>query len=143
MKVELLGETRQMRARAFLLPRESMVHKLMPADYGELFWSAFSDEKKGPNGKPDMFWDSDARQMSQSFWTVPTNWECLRCDLSIDTFRAKNVDKDSFKINLGDTNNDKHRMSAEFMVNDQFNWVKKRIPVLTPVEKDNEHQLGF
>jgi hypothetical protein len=64
MKVELLGETRQMRARAFLLPRESMVHKLMPADYGELFWSAFSDEKKGPNGKPDMFWDSDARQMS-------------------------------------------------------------------------------
>lgn len=119
VKVELMNETRLMRARSFLLPKESMVHKLMPPDYGELYWCAFQDEVKGPNGKPDLFWDQDAKQMSQSFWTIPTNWECIRCDLNIDQFRAKNLSGNSFKLYLGDSNTEiEDKKYAEFMVND-------------------------
>ena len=43
---ELLHETNEMRRRAYLLPREAMVHKLPMAKHGEHQFAAYKEELK-------------------------------------------------------------------------------------------------
>ena len=46
LKLELLHETTEMRRRAYLLPREAMVHKLPMAKHGEHQYAAYKEELK-------------------------------------------------------------------------------------------------
>jgi len=46
IKTELLNEVQQIRRRAYLLPKESMVHEIAPADYGEWTWANYKEEKQ-------------------------------------------------------------------------------------------------
>lgn len=45
MRCELLNETTQIRKRAYLLPKEAMVHKLPMPRFGEHSYAAYADEE--------------------------------------------------------------------------------------------------
>lgn len=44
IRMELIAETNHIRKRAYLLPREAMLHKLPQPTYGEHTYSAYSEE---------------------------------------------------------------------------------------------------
>lgn len=43
IKMELFNEVNQIRRRAYLLPRDAMVHKLPPSHYGEHQYVAYNE----------------------------------------------------------------------------------------------------
>lgn len=45
MRMELINETNQIRKRAYLLPREAMVHKIPVPKFGEHSFAAYSEEQ--------------------------------------------------------------------------------------------------
>ena len=44
VKVELLNEINSIRRRAYLLPRDAMVHKIPKANYGEYMSAAYNEQ---------------------------------------------------------------------------------------------------
>lgn len=44
IRMELINETNTIRKRAYLLPREAMLHKLPVAKYGEHTFAAYNEE---------------------------------------------------------------------------------------------------
>ena len=65
LKLELLHESNQMRRRAYLLPRDSMVHKLPVASNGEHQYAHYfepTDEEDDQNQKV-LFYDEDRRRI--------------------------------------------------------------------------------
>lgn len=46
IKMELLNEVNVLRKRAYLLPRDSMVHKIIEAKHGEHEFAYYKEEKK-------------------------------------------------------------------------------------------------
>ena len=71
LKLELLHESNQMRRRAYLLPRDSMVHKLPVAANGEhqyanYFEPTVEEDALNPNptqSKKVLFYDEDRRRI--------------------------------------------------------------------------------
>ena len=73
LKLELLHETSEMRRRAYLLPRDSMVHKLPVAKNGEHTFAAYMEED---NEQKVTFCDEDSKKIL-NFWAVPSFAEIL------------------------------------------------------------------
>jgi hypothetical protein len=88
IRMELIQETNQIRRRSYLLPRESMVHTLPPAEYGEHQYASYREEVGNANSEDSIytyFWDTDKKQISD-FWRLPNNYECCTLDLRLEEF---------------------------------------------------------
>lgn len=88
IRMELIQETNQIRRRSYLLPRESMVHTLPPAEYGEHQYASYREEVGNANSEDSVytyFWDTDKKQISD-FWRLPNNYECCTLDLRLEEF---------------------------------------------------------
>ena len=60
LRLEMLYETNEMRKRAYLLPRESMVHKLPSARHGEHQFAAYHEED---HGHKILFYDDEVKKI--------------------------------------------------------------------------------
>jgi len=79
LRLELLHETNEMRKRAFLLPKGSMVHKLPPQRNGEHAFAHYSVED---NGQTVCFYDQELNRI-KNFWAVPSFQEIFALDSQI------------------------------------------------------------
>ena len=145
LKLELLHETTEMRRRAYLLPRESMVHKLPFAKDGELQYAAYREEVKDESYQT-YFFDKEAKRIG-SYWAVPSFAEVMAIDWQLDQFKAANL-AELYKFDLGDPSggntDDPDRPLPEFYVNDQASLIKKHLPKvsLLDVKQSKERMQG-
>jgi len=134
LRLELLHETNEMRKRAYLLPRDSMVHKLPAAKNGEHGFAAYYEEDFGHNF---IFWNSDSKRI-QSFWTVPSFQEIFAIDSQLNAFTQVNH-KDLYKFELGnpdarDAFNAPAPIMSEFAKVHQKVLVKQKLPKITYID---------
>ena len=116
-----------------------MVHKIYPSECGEVSFAAYSEEPSKDPNQEHLFWDTEAKQMAGSFWTIPTNYECCKVDMSVDMFKARNI-PDLFTMNYGKfTEDEDQREKPEFFVNNQVDWIRARIPKYTVMPTDADH----
>lgn len=89
IRMELINETQHIRRRAYLLPREAMVHKLPVPKYGELNYAAYSEEpfdtSTPTNPVTWEFYNTDKRLITD-FWKIPDNFECCTINLELEKF---------------------------------------------------------
>lgn len=78
IRLELLAEANEMRRRAYLLPREAMVHKLPVARSGEHSFAAYREREEDEVQKVQLF-DQEAKKIFQ-FWAVPSFNEIFAID---------------------------------------------------------------
>ena len=127
-----MHETTEMRKRAYLLPRDSMVHKLPVAKNGEHQFAAYSEED---NDQKILFFDDDLRKI-QNFWAVPSYSEIMSIESGLSEFTKLNLGK-LYKFDLGkpgEKDEYGRAILSEFIDNNQKSLVKSRLPVLTPVD---------
>ena len=96
LRLELLHEANEMRRRAYLLPKESMVHKLPAALNGEHQYAAYSEE----DSAAALFFDSETRRI-QNFWAVPSFQEVFSIDAQLAEFNRLNY-AGLYQFDLGD-----------------------------------------
>jgi hypothetical protein len=97
--MQLLHETAAMRKRAYLLPKEHMVHKLWPSVKGEHEFFHYNEQpeagseeaKKAAKLLPGdkVFYSVNTRQIAD-FWTVPLHDEVMAAGLQLEQFRTAN-----------------------------------------------------
>lgn len=75
LKLELMHESTEMRRRAYLLPRESMVHRLPVSKDGEHQFAAYREEESDDAPKVTLY--SSENKRINSFWVVPSFAEIL------------------------------------------------------------------
>jgi len=88
IRMELINETNSIRKRAYLLPREAMVHKLPLPKYGEHTLAAYSEEAHdaGQNDLKDWeFWNTENKKITE-FWKLPDFYECCTLNMQLDEF---------------------------------------------------------
>ena len=96
LKLELLNEANQMRKRAYLLPRDSMVHKLPMASNGEHQFAMYREEEQ----ENKMYFVNSETKRIQNFWCIPSFSEILSLDAQIPEFQALN-NKKLYQFDLG------------------------------------------
>jgi len=76
--MELFNEVNEIRKRAYLLPRDAMVHKLSVPQNGEHTYAAYNEYSYRDlnDVRPDSYhedWEfyNSARQTVNDFWTIP------------------------------------------------------------------------
>ena len=149
LRLELLQETSEMRRRAYLLPRESMVHKLPFPKDGEHQYAAYKEEIKDDSYQT-FFFNKEADRIG-SYWAVPSFAEVMAIEQQLDEFKLYNL-QDLYKFDLADPSggdiNDPDRPLPEFYVNDQEGLIKKRLPKVSVLDvkqsRDNmQERLRF
>ena len=131
LRLELLHEANEMRRRAYLLPKESMVHKLPAALNGEHQYAAYSEE----DSAAALFFDSETRRI-QNFWAVPSFQEVFSIDAQLAEFNRLNY-AGLYQFDFGDPDrrDDEDRpIPPEWADNNQRKLIKARIPKLTPLD---------
>ena len=132
LRLELLHETNEMRRRAYLLPRESMVHKLPSANHGEHQFAAYNEH----DTMHSILFYNDEQKKIQNFWAVPSFAEICSIDNQMTMFTKLNHTQ-LYKFDLGDSNNlDEYGrpILSEFTENNQRKLIKTRLPKLTAVD---------
>ena len=121
-----------MRRRAYLLPKDSMVHKIPVAKSGEHQFAAYNEED---NGQKVIFYDEDQRKIS-NFWAIPSFKEIFEIEIQQNIFATSNL-ANLYKFDLGDPsikNEYGEPKLSEFAENNQRNLLKARLPTMTPVD---------
>lgn len=85
LKLELLHETNEMRKRAFLLPKGSMVHKLPASKNGEHAYANYSVD----DNSQVMFYDQEMKRIV-NFWAVPSFKEIFEMESEVSSFNSLN-----------------------------------------------------
>lgn len=99
LKLELLHETNEMRKRAYLLPRDAMVHKLPMAKNGEHQFAAYREELKDDSYQIKFL--NDETRKIQNYWAIPSFAEILTLDTQLQEFKAVNL-AHIYNFELGD-----------------------------------------
>lgn len=119
LKLELLHETNEMRRRAYLLPRDAMVHKLPMAKSGEHQFAAYREEMKDDSYQIS-FLCEDTKKI-QNYWAIPSFAEIMQLDPQLQEFKAANL-AHLYKFELGDpplaAETELDRVLPEFYTND-------------------------
>ena len=131
LKLELLHETNEMRRRAYLLPRDAMVHKLPVPKHGEHRFAAYKEETKDDSYQV-VFWSEETKRINH-FWAIPSFAEVLGIHPSTQAFKAANMGE-LFKFELGDPTGEDYDRKPEFSSNDQKALIRKRVPHLTVMD---------
>ena len=97
LRLELLHETNEMRKRAFLLPKNAMVHQLPRRKNGEHGYALYDVKDHGQNV---IFYSQEDKKI-QNFWAVPSFEEIFAIDQQIEQFNALNF-KHLYQFNFGD-----------------------------------------
>ena len=137
LRLELLHETNEMRKRAFLLPKDSMVHKLPAARNGEHQYAAYQDQFADFDDDDHVvhnihFYDDDTKRIS-NLWAVPSFSEICSMENQMGIFTNLNHSK-LYKFELGNpTETDEYGrpILPEFTDNNQKKLIKMRLPKLT------------
>lgn len=87
LRLELLYETNEMRKRAYLLPKDSMVHKLPNARNGEHQYAAYHEEDFSHKV---LFYDDEQKKI-QNFWAIPSFTEVCSIDNQLGVFSGLNL----------------------------------------------------
>jgi hypothetical protein len=109
--MQLLHETNIMRKRAYLLPKDHMVHTVHPSMRGEHEFYFYNEQPEDPeelrtlHSKPvaadaQNFYSTGTRQI-KDYWTIPLFQECLGTGLNQDQFRLDNRLQALFQPNAG------------------------------------------
>lgn len=62
IKFELINEVNLIRRRAYLLPRDAMLHQIPISKYGELTYAAYNEENyQAREESESQFWNQDKR----------------------------------------------------------------------------------
>ena len=132
LRLELMHETNEMRRRAYLLPKDSMVHKLPKCKHGEHQFAAYSADDVTHEIR---FLDDDTNRIL-NFWAVPSFKEIHDIEPQISIFHGINH-SNLYQFDLGDPE-DKDEYGrpklSEFTENKQHKLVKIRLPTVTPVD---------
>ena len=114
LRLELLHETTEMRKRAYLLPRDSMVHKLPISKNGEHQYASYREEQVEDAPKIQFF-NCDSKKI-QNYWAVPSYAEILSLENPLKEFKATNF-QDLYVFKLGDEHGDDMDNKPEFYYN--------------------------
>lgn len=131
LKLELLHETNEMRRRAYLLPRDAMVHKLPMAKHGEHQFAAYKEDIKDDSFQI-VFWSEEDRRINH-YWAIPSFAEVLGINPQNAAFKASNL-ADLFKFELGDPTGEDADRKPEFDTNNQKALIRKRVPRVTVMD---------
>ena len=129
LRLELMLETSEMRKRAYLLPRDSMVHKLPVAKNGEHAYAAYFEED---HEQKVLFQDEDSKKI-KNFWAVPSFAEILNTESQWSEFYNLNF-KHLYQFDLGQPGvKDEYGspILSEFAKISQKQLLKSRLPCIT------------
>lgn len=132
IRLELLHESNEMRKRAYLLPRDSMVHKIPLALNGEHQFAMYREEDLE---QKILFYDQEEKKIN-SYWAIPSFSEILAIEPQTTEFAALNH-ANLYKFELGDPEKkDEYGrpMPSEFAVNNQRALLDSRLPKLTMID---------
>ena len=141
LKLELLHESNQMRRRAYLLPRDSMVHRLPVAadgehQYANYFEPSNDDDDQNQAQKPKvLFYDEDRRRI-QEFWAVPSFSEILQIESFATLFKGLNHNH-LYQFDYGQAGQVDEfgePILPEFAAVNQAKLAKERVPKCTPLD---------
>ena len=127
IKLELLNETTLMRRRAYLLPRDSMVHKIPVARTGEHQYANYRELEEDETQKIVLY-DQNLKKIV-NFWAIPSFDEILNINDGWENFKDMNL-ANLYKYDLGDPTGEVVENKVVFANNDQIGLFRKSTPSL-------------
>ena len=120
IKLELLFEVNNMRRRAYLLPRDSMVLRLFCADAGEHQFANYKEDQVDQDAVRDQFFFDETKKKIKDFWQLPNFKEIGNLTGNTKDFKEKNH-KEIYKYFLGyvSDNIDEEDKETEFACDNQ------------------------
>lgn len=109
LKLELVNEVNQMRRRAYLLPKESMVHQIPIARFGEYQSEAYRPEAGMTHEQIEQeylketdFYNCQTKKILD-FWKLPSFYECCTVPYDLEEFQELNSKRRLYSFTFEDS----------------------------------------